>query len=162
MSKLFSILIVFILFLGSNETQGQSRVLNNDGMVLDRSIGAGTRYNTPRKTSSIDVVKTTVDALTEKLKLDGFQVAILQKIVSDYNEKALAATEESIPNEAKLEKINIEKAAMDVKITEILTDKQKVAFIELKKTNREKREGRKSSKKRKKSSESEESDSDMF
>lgn len=162
MFKLFSFLIGITFFLGSSDTQAQSRRMNDDGSVLDRSIGAGTRVNTPRKTSSIDVVKTTVDALTDKLSLDSFQVAILQKIVMDYNEKARAAADESIPNEAKLEKINIEKALMDVKITEILTDKQKVAFIELKKSNREKRENRKTSKKKKKSSDSEETENEMF
>lgn len=162
MFRIYSIIAILFVFLGSTDVQGQSRRLNNDGSMLDRSIGARTRYDTPKNTRSIDIVKTTVDALTEKLTLDGFQVAILQKIVSDYNEKALAVTEEAIPTEAKLEKIKIEKAKMDVKITEILNDKQKVDFLELKKSNKEKRENKKTKKKKKKDAESEEAEGEMF
>ena len=61
MLKIFSTLLVLIIFLGSNDTKAQSRRMNNDGSMLDRSIGSRTRYNTPVKKTPTDIVKTTVD-----------------------------------------------------------------------------------------------------
>ena len=158
-----TITLLFIIF-GSMQLQAQSRRIQNDGSGtgLDRSIGASHRYNTPRKAEPVDYVKLTVDNLTEKLTLDGFQNAILRKIVMDYNETALVITEEIIPNEAKIEKINIEKAKMDVKITEILNEKQKVAFIELKKSNREKNKNKKNKKSKKNKESESETENELF
>ena len=76
----------------------------------------------------------------------------------DYNERLQSITEELIPNDAKQEKINIEKNQMDVKITDILNDKQKIAFEELKNSNK----STKKTKKNKKKSQSEESESELF
>lgn len=158
MVKIYS-KIIFILFLcGSLQMNAQSRRINNEGGELDRSIGAGQRYNKPRKVQPVDYVKLTVDNLTEKLNLDGFQSAILRKIVIDYNERLQSITEELIPNDAKQEKINIEKNQMDVKITDILNDKQKIAFEELKNSNK----STKKTKKNKKKSQSEESERELF
>ena len=160
MLKIYSNIIIILVLFASFQTNAQSRRRVNDGQILDRSIGQSQRYNTPRKVEQVDYVKITVDNLTEKLALDGFQSAILTKIMQDYNERAIGITEQGIPTEAKLEQIKIEKAKMDVKITDILTDKQKVDFIELKKTNREKKKSKKG--KKKKEAESEDSESDLF
>ena len=160
MLKIFSKFIIVIVLFTSFQTSAQARRRANDGQILDRSIGQYNRYNTPRKAEKVDYVQITIDDLTEKLALDGFQNAILTKIMHDYNEKAISITEESIPNEAKMEQIKIEKNKMDVKITDMLTDKQKNAFTELKKSNREKKNDKKG--KKKKSSEPEDSDNDLF
>lgn len=160
MLKIFSKFIVVIILFTSFQTSAQARRRANDGQILDRSIGQSNRYNTPRKAEKVDYVQITIDDLTEKLALDGFQNAILTKIMHDYNEKAISITEESIPNEAKMEQIKIEKNKMDVKITDMLTDKQKNAFTELKKSNREKKNDKKG--KKKKNSEAEDSDNDLF
>lgn len=158
MLKIYSKIIFVLVLCGSLQMNAQSRRINNEGGELDRSIGAGQRYNKPRKAQPVDYVKLTVDNLTEKLNLDGFQSAILRKIVIDYNERLQSITEELIPNDAKQEKINIEKNQMDVKITDILNDKQKIAFEELKNSNK----STKKTKKNKKKSQSEESESELF
>lgn len=160
MFKIYSKIIFVLILCGSLQMNAQSRRINNEGGELDRSIGAGQRYNTPRKAKPVDYVKLTVDNLTEKLNLDGFQSAILRKIVMDYNENLKSIMDEVIPNEAKQEKINIEKNQMDVKITEILNDKQKVAFNDLKKSNKSPKSKKKN--KKKKQSEAEESESELF
>ena len=154
MFQIFSKIILFFILLTSIQLQAQSGLYNN-GMGLDRSIGSGSRYNTPRKTESIDYVKATVENMTKELKLDGFQNAILKNIIEEYKNTATAVTLEDIPNEAKFEKIKIEKIKMENRITEMLNDDQKVLFENLK------NKGKKKKDKKKKESE-EEQDNELF
>ena len=150
---IFKKILIFSVLIVGLVTQAQSGRMNGNPNGLDRSIGGGQRFNnTPKKSEPVDYVKLTVDNLTEKLNLDGFQSAILKNILEEYQKTTTAIAEENIPNQGKLEKIKSEKLKMDEHIKEILNDDQKKLFSELKDTKLDK----KKKKNRKKDSDSEE------
>ena len=149
MMKIISKISILFAVLLSTQTHAQY-YQSNSGAGVDRSIGAETRYNDkPTKAEPVDYVKIMVDNMTEKLNLDGFQSAIVKKLIEDYTKTVEAISLENIPNDAKTEKSNIAKNTMESKFGEIFTDKQKVLFEELKNKNLTK----KSKKKNKKDSE---------
>jgi hypothetical protein len=100
------------------------------GGGLDRSIGGGARQNEPQKREPIDYAKVMTDNLTNKLKLDGFQSAIVKNLLEDFIKTNNNIMQENIPNDAKAEKTSIAKMAMENKFLEIFTDTQKALFQE--------------------------------
>lgn len=159
LNLIFRTCVLFVV-LGSFQMEAQSRRRDPNGGVFDRSIGSGQRQNTHRKVEPVDYTKLAIDNLTEKLALDGFQNAVLKKIMEDYNQKTLSITEQSIPNEAKFEQIKTEKSKTDALIIDMLNEKQKVAFEALKKSNKDKSKKKKN--KKKKNSEPEETENELF
>jgi hypothetical protein len=160
MNTLFSKIIVLVVFVGSFHSYAQFRNNGNQGPGgVDRSIGSSQRYNNPpRKAEAIDYVKITVDKLTEKMTLDGFQSAILKNILEDYKKVTTAIGEEDIPNEAKFEKIKSEKIKMDDRIKEILNEKQKIIFEDLK----DSKSDTKKKKNKKKQTNAEDTENELF
>lgn len=140
--KIASLLIFFTL-LASNFANAQYR--NRNG--LDRSMMSGQGNPTPKKQKPVDQVLATTERLTSELNLDGFQSAIVKTIVEDYKNTSTAIMEEQVPNELKYEKLTAANNKMEAKILEILNDKQKVKFAELKdkvqKKDKKKKKGKK-------------------
>ena len=93
---------------------------------LDRSIGAENRYSKEPKKEPVDYVKVMTDNLTDKLKLDGFQSAIVKNLIEEYLKNVNEIGLENIPNDAKVEKSQIARTAMEEKFTAIFSEKQKV------------------------------------
>lgn len=149
MKVIFKIIIATFL-LAYTQVNAQYRNNYNTG-GLDRSIGAETRYNEPHKKKPVDQVKLMLDNLSKKLELDGFQSAIVKNLIENYIKTTNDIALENIPNDAKIEKSNIERMNMENKFMEIFTDKQKVLFKELIKEN-----SGKNNKKKKSSSNTEE------
>ncbi|MDD3004403.1 hypothetical protein [Flavobacterium sp.] len=127
-------IIPCILLLSCIQVNAQYRNNYNTG-GLDRSIGSETRYNEPHKKKPVDPVKMMTDNMTNKLELDGFQSAIVKTLIENYIQKTNDIALENIPNDAKIEKSNIERMNMENKFMEIFTDKQKILFNELIKEN---------------------------
>jgi hypothetical protein len=137
MKKLLLNIIAIIILLGSGEAFSQSQ--NNRRQTgLDKDMGIDSKYQAPMKRESVDIVKITTDNMTEKLKLDTFQSAIVRNAIEDFIKKTNDIVIENIPNEAKAEKSKIARENMDSKIAEVLTEKQKIAFQELKNSDKEK------------------------
>lgn len=137
MKKLLLNIIAIIILLGSGEAFSQSQ--NNRRQTgLDKDMGIDSKYQAPMKRESVDIVKVTTDNMTEKLKLDTFQSAIVRNAIEDFIKKNNDIAIENIPNEAKAEKSKIARENMDSKIAEVLTEKQKIAFQELKNSDKEK------------------------
>lgn len=131
MIKLFSKIIMICVFLSFCEINAQfpgNRGMGGGG--LDRSIGGGARQNEPQKREPIDYAKVMTDNLTSKLKLDGFQSAIVKNLLEDFIKTNNNIMQENIPNDAKAEKTSIAKMAMENKFLEIFTDTQKALFQE--------------------------------
>jgi hypothetical protein len=128
MKKLFSYIIIGIFLLGSLSSFAQYQ---NNGRRngVDRRIPT---TNSSVKKEPIDRVQLMTDNMTTKLKLDGFQSAIVKNTIEDYLKTINAITIEDIPNVAKGEKAKIAQDLMQVKFVEILNDKQKILFEELK------------------------------
>jgi len=142
MKNLICNVILLVFLAGSLQTFAQ---LRNDGSQgpagLDRSIGAGTRYSKPKKQEPVDYVKVMSEDLTQKLELDAFQSAIIKNLIDDYVKKTTEIGMMDIPNDAKTEKSNVERLAMEAKFAEILNEKQKALFEDLKnkKTDKKKK-----------------------
>ncbi len=139
--KIVSFIILLTLFV-SNNASAQYR---NNRNGLDRSMMSGQGNPTPKKKKPVDQVQVTTERLTTELNLDGFQSAIVKTIVEDYKNTSTAIMEEQVPNELKYEKLTAANNKMEAKILEILNDKQKVKFAELKDKaqNKEKKEKKK-------------------
>lgn len=152
MKNLISSFILLAFIASSLQTFAQFRNNGNAGGV-DRSIGSSTRYNKPKKQEPIDYAKVMSENLTEKLELDGFQSAIIKNLIDDYVKKTTEIGMMDIPNDAKTEKSNNERLAMEAKLIEILNEKQKLLFEDLKNKKTDKK---KKGKKKKESSEEEE------
>lgn len=142
MKNLISNVFLLVFLAGSLNAFAQFRNNGNPGGV-DRSIGASTRYNKPKKQETIDYAKVMSENLTEKLELDGFQSAIIKNLIDDYVNKANEIGMMDIPNDAKTEKSNVERLAMEAKLTEILNEKQKLLFEDLKNKKSDKKKGKK-------------------
>jgi len=150
--KIASLLILFTL-LASNFANAQYRSRNG----LDRRMMSGQGQNpSPKKQKPVDQVQVTTDRMTTDLNLDGFQSAVLKNIVEDYKNASTSIMEEQIPNELKYEKLTAANNKMEAKILEILNDKQKVKFAELK--NAAESKDKKDKKKKKGKKEEEESE----
>jgi len=147
--KIVAFTILFTLFI-SNNVSAQYR---NNRNGLDRSMMSGQGNPTPKKKKPIDQVQVTTERLTTELNLDGFQSAVLKTIVEDYKNASTSIMEEQIPNELKYEKLTSANNKMEAKILEILNDKQKVKFAELKNTAESKDKKDKKKKKGKKEEE---------
>ncbi len=152
MKNLICNVFLLVFLAGSLQTFAQFRNNGNPGGV-DRSIGAANRYNKPKKQEPIDYAKAMSENLTEKLELDGFQSAIVKNLIDDYVKKANEIGLMDIPNDAKTEKSNNERLTMEAKLTEILNEKQKLLFEDLKNKKSDKK---KKGKKKKESSEEDE------
>lgn len=137
MKKLLLNIMAIIILLGSGDAFSQSQ--NNRRQTgLDKDMGVDSKYQAPMKRESVDIVKVTTDNMTEKLKLDTFQSAIVKNAIEDFIKKTNDIAIENIPNEAKAEKSKIARENMDSKIAAVLTEKQKIAFQELKNSDKEK------------------------
>lgn len=137
MKKLLLNIMAIIILLGSGDAFSQSQ--NNRRQTgLDKDMGIDSKYQAPMKRESVDIVKVTTDNMTEKLKLDTFQSAIVKNAIEDFIKKTNDIAIENIPNEAKAEKSKIARENMDSKIVAVLTEKQKIAFQELKNSDKEK------------------------
>ena len=159
---IFPIITVFTL-LSSFQSEAQSRRYGSDGQIIENGNGTGPRSNNGPNggKEKVDYTKLMIDNLTKRLSLDAFQNAILGKIFEEYNEKVVQISSENIPIEAKSEKIKTAQTAMDDRITEILTEEQKSAFVAMKDAKKDDKKGNKKNKK-KKNSESEEDDNELF
>lgn len=137
-----STLLVLFVLLFSNTSSAQYR--NRNG--LDRRMMAGQGGNpSPKKQKPVDQVQVTTERLTTDLELDGFQSAIVRTVVEDYKNSSTAIMEEQVSNEIKYEKLASANMKMEAKILEILNDKQKEKFAEMKDKaqNKDKKEKRK-------------------
>lgn len=130
MKNVFLNLIVLMLLLGSCTTFAQN-LNNRRGLGGNTDLGTDGRYNAPEKRKPVDHVKIMTDNMTTKLNLDSFQSAIVKNIIEDFTATITGISMENIPSDAKAEKSNNAKAAMETKFKEILTDKQKVLFDDL-------------------------------
>lgn len=151
------VLNVIVLLMTVVSFSASAQYQNNQmGSGLDRTMGTDGRYNAPRSKEKTDYTKLMVTNLTKQLSLDSFQNAILTKIFEEYNQKIGILSAENIPVEAKSEKFKIAQTALDVRIIEILTDKQKETFTEMKDAKKNKKN------KKKKGSDSDETEHEMF
>lgn len=156
MSKLFFSIVVAALLI-SFQSEAQGRRYGSDGQLIENGYGTGQRSsNGPRTKEKVDYTKIMVHNLTTQLNLDAFQNVVLTKIFEEYNEKTTLIMSADIPTEAKSEKIKIAQTTMDERITEILTEKQKVSFVAMKDAKKNKK------KKKKKNSDTEEIENEMF
>jgi len=131
MEKLFLKTIMICVLLSFCEINAQfpgNRGMGGGG--LDRSIGGDVRQNEPQKREPVDYAKVMTDNLTNKLKLDGFQSAIVKNLFEDFLKTNNNIMQENIPNDAKIEKTTIARKSMENKFLEIFTDNQKVLFQE--------------------------------
>ncbi|CAM3959351.1 hypothetical protein FLAN108750_01450 [Flavobacterium antarcticum] len=154
MMNIFSKIVVLFIVFSSVQSYAQYYNPNSRG-GLDRSIGAENRYSKEPKKEPVDYVKVMADNLTDKLKLDGFQSAIVKNLIEEYVKNVNEIGLENIPNDAKVEKSQIARTTMEEKFTAIFSEKQKVLFEELKDKNTSKKNDKKNKKSKKKSEESE-------
>ena len=148
--KLFSIFITTILLFASVHSFAQNQNYQSSSGIDRRDFSTQNRYNESKNKPPVDYVKLMTENLAEKLKLDGFQSAIIKNLIEDFISKSNNIMQESIPNDAKVEKTNIARKEMEAKFVEIFTDEQKVLFEEFTK------EGASKPKKRKKRKDSDE------
>ena len=148
--KLFSTFITAILLFASIHSVAQVQNYQSSSGIDRRDFSTQNRYNESKNKPPVDYVKLMTENLTDKLKLDGFQSAIIKNLIEDFIKKSNNIMQESIPKDAKVEKTNIARKEMEAKFLEIFTDKQKVLFEEF--TN----EGTSKTKKKKKRKDSEE------
>jgi hypothetical protein len=149
MEKLLLKMIMICVFLGFCEINAQfpgNRGMGGGG--LDRNIGGGVRQNEPQQRQPVDYAKVMTANLTDKLKLDGFQSAIIKNLIEDFLKTNNNIMQENIPNDAKVEKTTIARNSMEKKFLEIFTDTQKALFQEF--VNDNKGKVKKSKKKKKK------------
>ena len=149
--KIASFILVLTLFL-SNEANAQYR---NNRNGLDRSMMSGQGNPSPKKKKPVDQVQVTTERLTTDLELDGFQSAIVRTVVEDYKNSSTAIMEEQVSNEIKYEKLTAANMKMETQIMEILNEKQKVKFAELKEKSQNK-DSKKDKKKKKNKKDQEE------
>ncbi|WP_432673229.1 hypothetical protein [Flavobacterium sp. SM2513] len=125
---LFKITVLFILLVG-NQTYAQFQN-NSNSLNKYEDLSTQNRYNESKNRTPVDYAKVMTENLTDKLKLDGFQSAIVKNLIEDFLKKNNDIMLESIPRDAKVEKSNIAKKEMEYKFVEIFTDEQKVLFEE--------------------------------
>lgn len=143
MKKMFSKIIVFFIVLISAQTYAQY-YNSNPGGGVDRRIGRQNTNGVPSKKEPVDYAKIMLDDITNTLKLDGFQNAIVKNLITDYLKNANEIASEPIPEDAKMEKTLIARTKMEDKFTEIFTEKQKILFQEMKDKNSGKKKSKKS------------------
>lgn len=86
---------------------------------MDRRIGPG-QYKNDKQGKKVDVVETSVETLKEKLKLDGFQEAIVRNLIKD--------------NQAKAKEIFEALSLTDIEKRSLLTEISEKFNVEIKKT----------------------------
>jgi hypothetical protein len=145
MRNLFSQIILLLVLLTGFYSYGQMGNMSSP-VGLDRSIGGASRNETPIKNEPVDHIKVMTENLTSKLELDAFQSAVVKNLITAYVKKTEEIALEDIPSDAKREKSNIERTAMEGKFAEIFTEKQKVLFEELKEKNNGKKKKNKKEK----------------
>lgn len=131
MIKLFSKFLLILILIGSIQTYAQFQNGRGVGGGLDRDdLSTQNRYNEAKNRPPVDYVKVMSDNLTDKLKLDGFQSAIVKNLIEDFIKKSNEIMQENIPQEAKVEKTGIARKTMEARFQEIFTDQQKALFEE--------------------------------
>ena len=99
---------------------------------LDRSITAQPRTpSKKKKEEKVDIVEMTVERLSKKLNLDGFQKAAVKVIYNENKDEIMGLADEDIPYEAKKEKGRELTEKIDAKIMALLNDDQKKIYQEM-------------------------------
>lgn len=122
--------IVFLLFLGQLG-YGQLNTLG-----LDRSIGGSGMFAKGSKNKEnkkpADLVKLSADNMERELKLDAFQKAAATTYIEQYKNDLDGIYLLDIPDDGKMEKMNVAKDKMETGILSLLRPDQVVLFNDLK------------------------------
>ncbi len=105
--------------------------ISNINAQMDRRIGTG-QYKNDKQNKKIDIVENSLDFLKEKLKLDGFQEAIIRNLIKENQSKTKEIIEDLKLSDIEKRNLLLEIGEkFNTEIKKVLSKEQNVLYEKL-------------------------------
>ncbi len=105
--------------------------ISNINAQMDRRIGTG-QYKNDKQNKKIDIVENSLEFLKEKLKLDGFQEAIIRNLIKENQSKTKEIIEDLKLSDIEKRNLLVEIGEkFNTEIKKVLSKEQNVVYEKL-------------------------------
>lgn len=105
--------------------------ISNINAQMDRRIGSG-QYKNEKQNKKIDIVENSLELLKEKLKLDGFQEAIIRNLIKENQSKTKEIIEDLKLSDIEKKNLLVETVEkFNTEIKKVLSKEQNAVYDKL-------------------------------
>lgn len=105
--------------------------ISNINAQMDRRIGSG-QYKNEKQNKKIDIVENSLELLKEKLKLDGFQEAIIRNLIKENQSKTKEIIEDLKLSDIEKRNLLVETVEkFNTEIKKVLSKEQNAVYDKL-------------------------------
>lgn len=129
MTTKFKLGFLCIFFFATTSAFAQYGYGRGSSPGMDRSVGRVPHAaGKGKEKKEVDIVEVTVQYLDKRLNLDDFQAAVITKIYNEHKAELLAISMDKAPTDVRKDQIRQMTEAIDIKITEYLSEDQIVEY----------------------------------